>query len=431
MPLSMIESLLEKRIGLSTESVSSDIIAKAVQSRMQTRGIAALDAYLTELRTSPAEWAELIELSIIPETWFFRNHQSFQFLRRFLKTDWLPLRSGRQFRALSLPCSTGEEPYSIGITALESGLPEQTITIDAVDVSAKGLQKACAGLYGKESFRNKELDVTLRQRYFSEVNGKFQIQEHLRRIVRFQQGNLLDSSLLAGEKAYDVIFCRNVLIYLGAAAKQMTIRLLDRLLAETGILFIGHAERPAFADTPFEWVQEPSVFACRRPKFIQPQAREQTLALQAPAPLKELPAAAPLPTPTFERRKQRPPAPATTPKAHAPVAERRQQTDQTAAILNNARLLADQGQLNAAMALCDDVLKTCAAHVQAHFLKGLIYQALRDEYKAEEWFNKTVYLDPAHDEALSYLAVLADYRGERERAALLRQRIERIRKKIR
>ena len=427
MSLSVIESLLEKRIGLSMESISSDIIAKAVQSRMQARGIAALDAYLAELRASPAEWAELIELSIIPETWFFRNHQSFQFLRRCLKTDWLPLRSVRQFRALSLPCSTGEEPYSIGITALESGLPEQTITIDAVDVSAKGLQKACAGLYGRESFRNKELDATLRQRYFSEVNGKFQIQEHVRRIVRFQQGNLLDSTLLAGEKAYDVIFCRNVLIYLGSAAKQATIRLLDRLLAETGILFVGHAERPAFADTPFEWVQEPSVFACRRPKIIQPQA----LALQASAALNELPAAAPLPTPTFERRKQQPPAPATMPKAHASVAERRQQTDQTAAILNNARLLADQGQLNAAMTLCDDVLKTCPAHVQAHFLKGLIYQALRDEYKAEEWFNKTVYLDRTHDEALSYLAVLADYRGERERAALLRQRIERIRKKIR
>ena len=369
----------------------------------------------------------MIELSIIPETWFFRNHQSFQFLRRCLKTEWLPLRSVRQFRALSLPCSTGEEPYSIGITALESGLPEQAITIDAVDVSAKSLQKACAGLYGKESFRNKELDATLRQRYFSEVSGKFQIQEHVRRIVRFQQGNLLDSTLLAGEKAYDVIFCRNVLIYLGSAAKQATIRLLDRLLAETGILFVGHAERPAFADTPFEWVQEPSVFACRRPKIIQPQA----LALQASAALKELPAAAPLPTPTFERRKQPPPAPATMPKAHASVAERRQQTDQTAAILNNARLLADQGQLNAAMTLCDNVLKTCPAHVQAHFLKGLIYQALRDEYKAEEWFNKTVYLDRTHDEALSYLAVLADYRGERERAALLRQRIERIRKKIR
>ncbi len=427
MSLSVIESLLEKRIGLSTESVSSDIIAKAVQSRMQARGIAALDAYLAELRAAPAEWAELIELSIIPETWFFRNHQSFQFLRRCLKTEWLPLRSVRQFRALSLPCSTGEEPYSIGITALESGLPEQAITIDAVDVSAKGLQKASAGLYGRESFRNKELDAMLRQRYFSEVNGKFQIQEHVRRIVRFQQGNLLDSTLLAGEKAYDVIFCRNVLIYLGSAAKQATIRLLDRLLAETGILFVGHAERPAFADTPFEWVQEPSVFACRRPKIIQPQA----LALQASAALKELPAAAPLPTPTFERRKQPPPAPATMPKAHASVAERRQQTDQTAAILNNARLLADQGQLNAAMTLCDNVLKTCPAHVQAHFLKGLIYQALRDEYKAEEWFNKTVYLDRTHDEALSYLAVLADYRGERERAALLRQRIERIRKKIR
>jgi len=439
MGLRIIEKWLEERIGLSVETIGAEAVAKVVHARMQACGLTNIEAYSAYLLRSEAEWDELIENVIIPETWFFRNHRSFQFLQRYAKAEWVPSRSNRILRALSLPCSTGEEPYSIGMILLDAGLPEQAIQIDAIDVSEKSLQKARIGLYGMESFRGKEADVSFRQRFFEPKGDKFQICPTLRHIVHFQQGNLLSPATFAKQEPYDVIFCRNVLIYLGTAAKNQTVSLLERLLSLNGIIFVGHAERPAFVGAPFEWIQETGVFACRRATSLQPLPAEATrLQAKKTAPPKLVKP----PEPLFERRHspQTNAAPAKkgstpvqmaepTPYPHPIGQERRHSVDKMTQMLDKARLLADQGQLAAALELCDAVLKTEAAHVQAHFLKGLIYQALRDERMAEEWLNKTVYLDPNHEDALNYLAALAEFRGDQGKAALLRQRIERIRKK--
>ena len=449
MGLRSIEKWLEERIGLSTETIGADTVAKAVQSRMQECNLTNWEAYFAYLLHSEAEWEELIESIIIPETWFFRNHRSFQFLRHYVKTEWMPVHSARALRALSLPCSTGEEAYSIGMTLLEAGLSEHAIRIDAIDVSAKSLQKARTGVYGAESFRGKDADHEFRQRFFETKAEKFQICETLRRIVQFRQGNLLTPGFLAKEDSYDVIFCRNVLIYLSAAAKSQTISLLDRLLSHDGLIFVGHAERPAFAGAPFEWLREVGVFACRRTTALQrlsaaaaPSNRKKSITMPAQAVSAPQKMASP-PEPVFERRHR--PQTSVTPGKEAdgrvqaavlppPMLpgvnnERRHVSDMATQTLDKARLLADQGQLRMALELCDAVLKTEAAHVQAHFLKGLIYQALRDERHAEEWLNKTVYLDPNHEDALSYLAALAEFHGDPGKAARLRQRIERIRKK--
>ena len=445
MGLRIIEKWLEERIGLSTETIGADTVAKAVQSRMQACNLTNCEAYSAYLLRSEAEWEELVESIIIPETWFFRNHRSFQFLQRYVKTTWMPAHGTRVLRALSLPCSTGEEAYSIGMTLLAAGLPEHAMHIDAVDVSAKSLQKARTGVYGAESFRGKDADHEFRQRFFEIKAEKFQVCETLRRIVQFRQGNLLSPGFLAKEDPYDVIFCRNVLIYLSAAAKNQTISLLDRLLSGDGLIFVGHAERPAFAGAPFEWLREVGVFVCRRAIALQqlpPASAPKSITMPAKA-VSTPPKPVSPPEPVFERRHR--PQTSVAPekdavvRAHAAVPpppipsdvknERRHASDMATQTLDKARLLADQGQLSTALALCDSVLKTEAAHAQAHFLKGLIYQALRDERRAEEWLNKTVYLDPNHEDALSYLAALAEFHGDPGKAARLRQRIERIRKK--
>jgi chemotaxis protein methyltransferase WspC len=88
--------------------------------------------------------------------------------------------------------------------------------------------------------------------------------------------------------------------------------------------------------------------------------------------------------------------------------------------------LADQGELQQALQLCEQVLTNNAADLQAHFLEGLIYQALRDNQRAEECFNKTLYLDPNHHEALFYLAFIKEDQGEHTLARRLRERIKRI-----
>lgn len=98
-------------------------------------------------------------------------------------------------------------------------------------------------------------------------------------------------------------------------------------------------------------------------------------------------------------------------------------------LLDAARQKADQGELEEALVICDNVLDHSAADPQAHFLKGLIFQALGDDEKAEQWLNKTVYLDPNNAEALHYLTFLAEYHGNHSRAEVLRQRMKRIQDK--
>ncbi len=141
--------------------------------------------------------------------------------------------------------------------------------------------------------------------------------------------------------------------------------------------------------------------------------------------------------PTFERRKtsrikndtaETPKTPEIKSKTPYTGVERRHIPNEIDAALDTARQLADQGDLREALQLCENVLAKKPGHVQTNFLKGLIYQASNNDTLAEEFFNRTVYLDPNHFEALNYLVFIAEQHGDKSKCALLRQRIERIQK---
>ena len=153
---------------------------------------------------------------------------------------------------LSIPCGCGEEPYSIAITLRDLGLAPGSFHIDAVDVSARHLAAAERGVYRANSFRGK--DLAFRNRYFrpGAHAQDFTLDASVRASVRFTRGNLLDPGLLSGHPAYDIIFCRNVLIYFDAASRRRALATLDRLLGDAGLLFVGHAERIAVDDPRFE-----------------------------------------------------------------------------------------------------------------------------------------------------------------------------------
>ena len=122
MPLAAIEQLLKQTMGLNAASIGSSAINRAVQQRLRELGIESADDYLLRLRGSAAELATLIDQVVVPETWFFRDRHPFDALgrcaREFLGS---PRRSG-PLRILSVPCSTGEEPYTIVMTLLDAGI---------------------------------------------------------------------------------------------------------------------------------------------------------------------------------------------------------------------------------------------------------------------------------------------------------------------
>ena len=126
-----------------------------------------LQTYLRRLQTSLAELEELIELVVVPETWFFSDRKPFTFLEHYVKSEWLPNRNNGILRLLSIPCSTGEEPYSLAMLLLNAGLTPDKFRIDAVDISKKALLKATNAVYNQNSFRGE--DLPQRERYFQQT----------------------------------------------------------------------------------------------------------------------------------------------------------------------------------------------------------------------------------------------------------------------
>jgi chemotaxis protein methyltransferase WspC len=261
--LKEIEDLLEHKIGLSADTIGSEIIAAAVQSRMARCGFIDAEAYLKRIRESELEWEELIEALVVPETWFFRNQESFEFLSQYVLSDWMPANKKGLLRVLSVPCATGEEPYSIAMTLVETCLPSNRFLITGVDISRKSIEKALQGLYGVESFRSCHM-LELQQRYFTKKASKFHIHESIRNSVQFIHGNLTEEQILSDTLPYDVIFCRNLLIYLTRRAQKKVISLIDRLLTKTGLIFVGHVERFLFRNMGYSSVVRPGVFALYR-----------------------------------------------------------------------------------------------------------------------------------------------------------------------
>src|SRR5262249_55035918 len=146
-----------------------------------------LEDYWQRVRGSSDELQELIETVVIPETWFFRDVEAFTALVRLVTDEWLPSHGTAVLRVLSVPCSTGEEPYSLIMALLDGGLSRKEIKVNAVDISARALARARRGEYGPNSFRGKNLDF--RDRYFRPTAKGYSVAEWLSEMVNFRQGN--------------------------------------------------------------------------------------------------------------------------------------------------------------------------------------------------------------------------------------------------
>src|SRR5581483_5958122 len=174
-------------MGLDAATIGSSMIERAVRARMRSHELAKPADYLKLLQTSSAEWEALVESVVIAETWFFRDRNSFQAMVQLVISGWLPSHPTGKLRLLSLPCSSGEEPYSMAMTLMDAGLPARRFQIDAVDISARALACAQRAVYGKNSFRGQDLDF--RARFFQPVAEGHALNPTVRTPVKFQQGN--------------------------------------------------------------------------------------------------------------------------------------------------------------------------------------------------------------------------------------------------
>ena len=290
--LQSIEDLLKDKIGLDPASVGPQLILRAVRHRMTDLKLNDLAAYERLVRQKATELDELIEEVIVAESWFFRDERPFKWLRDYVREKWIGAPGRPDLRILSLPCAAGEEPYSIAILLSEEGLPARRYHIDGVDISARRLASARRGIYSQNAFRGP--DAPYRARYFRRHPDGYEIVPELRSTVQFIKGSILDPRLQEGSPPYDVIFCRNLLIYLTPSARAALVERINELLAPDGVLMLGHADRldSTEAGRRFAATGDHGCFAYRRiasseqrisPALHWPESPRPTLSLLAPA----------------------------------------------------------------------------------------------------------------------------------------------------
>jgi chemotaxis protein methyltransferase WspC len=422
--LSGIEELLGSRIGLDPISVGSPLILRAVRQRMKELGLDNLGAYEQRARQSEPELQALIEEVVVAESWFFRDERPFQWFGESVCTQWLDNPARPPLRILSLACAGGEEPYSIAMALLDLGFSARRFQIEALDVSARRLAIARSGVYSLNAFRGPELGY--RERYFREHPDGYEITPAVRATVRFLQASALDPRLLQGSPPYDVVFCRNLLIYLDAPARACVMATIDRLLAADGLLIIGHADRLDCARTAvkFTVVGHPGCFAYRRAACGAEGLPQLESEPPRPGPRWVTPERAPTST-TAVHEPVNSGAAALQPDGAAAAVVSTAGADLRPTLLDQAAELANQGRFNDAITACERHLRQKGLTPPAYYLMGMICQAAGEGRRAEDCFHKVVYLDPRHDEALLALALLAERRGDDEAAAGFRRRAER------
>ncbi|MCY1396907.1 putative biofilm formation methyltransferase WspC [compost metagenome] len=398
---------LQARIGLDAHSVGNAMIERAVRLRCAAVQARDLDDYWLTLQQSACEQQALIEAVIVPETWFFRYPDSFAALARLALERLAELNGSRPLRILSLPCSTGEEPYSIVMALLDAGIAAHQFKVDGVDVSPHSVELAGQALYGRNSFRG--TDLAFRGRHFAAEGDRHRLSERVQEQVRLRVGNVMEPGLLATEPAFDFVFCRNLLIYFDVPTQQRVVKVLKSLLCPQGVLFIGPAEGSLLARLGMRALGIPQAFA-----FVRHEA----------APASELPQALPVP------RLQPPLRELPKPRPHAraklrPGVINEARDEVPAILLEQIAALANEGKSSEARAACERYLQRHAPDAQVFYWLGLLSDVAGNTLQAQGFYRKALYLQPQHAEALAHLAVLLASQGDTAGARRLQERAAR------
>jgi chemotaxis protein methyltransferase CheR len=238
--LQKIQQLAYSTFGLDLRSGKEELIMARIGKVMRKNKLATFKEYVEYVTAdrSGAAVSEMIDALTTNFTSFFRENVHFEMLRHKV----LPGLKQNSVRIWSAACSSGEEPYSIAFTLFDSGFAAGQTEIIATDISQKVLAEAAAGMYNNEDL--KSMPVEQRRRYFlagvGERAGWFKVRPEIRKMVQFAEQNLIEQLEIRGP--FDVIFCRNVMIYFNKTTQQAVVSGLEKKLAPGGYLMIGHSE---------------------------------------------------------------------------------------------------------------------------------------------------------------------------------------------
>jgi chemotaxis protein methyltransferase CheR len=447
--LERFRGAIVQRIGLHFDDAKLGFLGEVLQRRTETLGRGS-DAYLRGLEREPSngEFSALARELTVGETYFFRNIEQFRALAAVVLPERMQVaRTPKVMRLLSAGCASGEEPYSMAIVARETiADPSWSVSIRAVDLNPAMLEKAARARYSAWALRDTPAD--LQRQWFAPDGRELVLEQTVRNAVKFSAGNLAsDDPDLWQPAAYDVIFCRNVLMYFAPEQMRAAMARIAQSLAPGGFLFLGHAETLRGVSDEFHLRHTHETFYYERKAGTeQDRPRALPLALTAvPAGVSIVPfdaawvdtiriaserVATLVPAPHAAGPPASPPVPPWDPapaldllrqerfaealdyvRAGPPQAE--QDAD---VLLLEATLLAHGGQLAAAEQACLRLLVIDELNAGAHYVLALCCEHSGRGDRAGEHDLIAAYLEPAFAMPRLHLGLLARRRGDRDAA---------------
>jgi len=443
--LDRFSEAITRRLGLQFEDAKLGFLGEVLQRRLETLN-RPLETYLRMLETQSCdgELGPLAQELTVAETYFFRNIEQFRALAEIALPDRMRVRSpDRALRILSAACASGEEAYSIAVVVRETiADPSWQVSIRAVDLNPAVLEKAARAHYSTWSLR--ETSPEARLKWFRQDGRDMILDEAVRRAVDFEVRNLAtDDPDLWRPGAYDVVFCRNVLMYFSPEQARAVIARIARSLAPGGYLFLGHAETLRGVSDDFHLRHTHGAFYYERKDEIGPPvAREAYVAPASIAPatsvetfseawfdaIREASERVEALTAKSAARPVRPPTrrawdlgpaldlmrrerftEALSSVRHLP-AESEHDPD---ALLLQAMLLAHGGAFSDAEGVCRRLLAIDELNAGAHYALALCREGVADRDGAAEHDRVAVYLDPAFAMPRLHLGLLARHAGDR------------------
>ena len=377
--------IIETKLHLIPDALGAGSIDQAVAQRQAAMAMDAAE-YVEFLASDADEQNALAQLLTVPETWFFRHAPTFCDIRDTIQRKRAGISAATPLRMLSMPCASGEEPYSLAMLCDDVHLPAGHVVIDAIDIDAASLALAAQAEYSDNSLRETDPYIqSLQERYLpAEDDGlrHHRVAPAIRPRVRFQRVDALAIGALHTEGQYDLILCRNFMIYLAPTGREKLFALLHRLLKPDGLCYTGTGERLPVGH------------------FSLSESRLAYAHTPQPAPAKPAPPAAP---------KCSPSPPATRGKRVPPVAPADPAQPMS---LEAIEAMADAGELPGAETACQSWTQRSPADVAGWLLLGVIRHAMQQDEAAEQCFQRVLYLDANHADALHWLAMLAEQRGD-------------------
>jgi chemotaxis protein methyltransferase CheR len=264
----LLRDVVHDHCGILFRDETRYLLERRLAPRLEALALPDFGAYHRFLRFDPGRAAELqsaIDLLTTNETYFYREPLQLDALAREILPGLARERArDRTLRILSAGCSTGEEAYTVAVLVRDSRLFDGwTVEITGCDISGRCVEHARVGSYGEHAFRNPESEPM--RRWFHLRDGRWAIDDAIKRMVRFTRENLLDPRALADLGRLDVLLCRNVIIYFDTPARKAVLRRFHEKLRDGGWLLLGHSESLVNLTADFEIVHLKTDLVYRKP----------------------------------------------------------------------------------------------------------------------------------------------------------------------